>query len=77
MTWGNGMTHGLPPTGDDPCPIDQCSSPPRGHPCPNQTRTRSGCEACEGTGLVYQDNPERPGYLLADECGACQGLGEL
>jgi DnaJ-class molecular chaperone len=44
---------------------------------PNQTRTRSGCEACEGTGLVYQDNPERPGYLLADECGACQGLGEL
>lgn len=34
------------------------------------------CETCDGTGLVYRDNPEHLGYLLAEDCAACLGLGE-
>lgn len=33
------------------------------------------CDACDGSGLVYRDNPDRPGYLLSEDCDACLGLG--
>lgn len=34
------------------------------------------CGTCDGTGLVYRDSPNAPGYLLAEECPSCEGLGE-